>query len=41
MDREHRLIRDDLRVEQIVLVVSLISRDKNVLEMGRVEETRE
>lgn len=27
LDREHRLIRDDLRVEQIVSVVSLISRE--------------
>lgn len=41
LDREHRLIRDDLRVEQIVLVVSLISREENVLETGRAEETRE
>lgn len=41
LDREHRLIRDDLRVKQIVLVVSLISREENVLEMGSVKETRE
>lgn len=34
------LSRDDLMVGQILLLISLTSREENVLKAGRVEETK-
>lgn len=38
VDRGHKLFRYDPRVKTIVLVVSLTSKEENVLEEGRMEE---
>lgn len=40
MDGGHRLSSDNLGVEKIS-VISITSREENVLEVGTVEETRE
>lgn len=40
MDRGHKLSRYDPRVKKIVLVVWLTSNEENVLEEGRVEESK-